>query len=82
MDKTELKRKLLNTTMFEEIAKEEILKKMDLIDSYKIETEIENLETLEDGTIEYDVIIHHKITPKTSVDNIVIDFDVTPHINK
>ena len=55
---------------------------MDLIDSYKIETEIENLETLEDGTIEYDVIIHHKITPKTSVDNIVIDFDVTPHINK
>lgn len=36
MDNVELKRKLLNTTMLEEIAKDEILKKMNLIENYKL----------------------------------------------
>ena len=80
MDNTELKRKLLNTTMLEEIAKEEILKKMDLIEDYKLRTEIVNLKTNTDGTVEYDVVIHHEIKPKTDVESILIDFNVTPNI--
>lgn len=80
MDNAELKRKLLNTTMLEEIAKDEILKKMDLIKDYKLNTDIVNLKTNVDGSIEYDVVMHHKITPKTNVEDVLIEFDVIPNI--
>ena len=80
MDNTELKRRLLNTTMLEEIAKDEVLKKMDLIEDYKLKTEIVNLKINTDKTVEYDVVIHHVIKPKTSIENVLIDFNVTPNI--
>lgn len=80
MDNLELKRKLLNTTIIEEIAKDEILKKLELIQDYKLETSIENFDISDDGILEYDVIIHHKIVPKKSVENVIVDFTVTPNI--
>lgn len=80
MDNVELKRKLLNTTMLEEIAKDEILKKMNLIENYKLNTDIVNLKTNNDGTIEYDIVIHHKITPKNKVEDMLIEFDVIPNV--
>lgn len=71
MDKEEIKRKLLNSTILENISKDELLKKNNIIDEYKINTSIENLKLNKNGSFEYDIVIHHKITPKTSVEDVI-----------
>lgn len=46
----------------------------------KLNTDIVNLKTNNDGTIEYDIVIHHKITPKNKVEDMLIEFDVIPNV--
>lgn len=58
--------------------KGEILKSQDLINDYDVKTDIENLSVAEDGVLEYDVIITQNIIPKKPLENIVIDFKISP----
>lgn len=71
METEEIKRKLLNSTILENVSKDELLKKNDIIEEYKIDTSVENLKLNKNGSFEYDVVIHHKIMPKTSIEDVI-----------
>lgn len=76
METDEIKRKLLNSTILESISKCEILKKNNIIEEYKIDTSVENLKINKNGSFEYDIVVHHKILPKTSIEDVIINFQI------
>lgn len=78
MNEQEIKKELIKQIELDLTIKGEVLKSQDLINDYNVKTDIENISVGEDGVLEYDVVITQSINPKKSLENIIIDFKITP----
>jgi hypothetical protein len=78
MNEQEIKKELVKQIELDLTIKGEILKSQDLITDYDVKTDVENISVAEDGVLEYDVVITQKIIPKRSLENVVIDFKISP----
>lgn len=78
MNEQEIKKELIKQIELDLTIKGEVLKSQDLINDYNVKTDIENISVDEDGVLEYDVVITQSINPKKSLENIIIDFKITP----
>ena len=78
MNEQEIKKELIKQIELDLTIKGEVLKSQDLINDYNVKTDIENISVDEDGVLEYDVVITQSINLKKSLENIIIDFKITP----
>jgi len=70
------KKELIEQIELDLTIKGEVLKSQDLIDDYKVRTDVKNISVASDGVLEYDVVIEQTIIPKKTSEYIKTNFKI------